>query len=86
MTKDEAIAILVSDNPRAAMGQIRIYVDAWAEYTAAAANIDEHGTVVQHPRTGAPIPNPYLPVRDRASATISKSRLQTDRLWRTTGA
>lgn len=42
------------------------YCEAFLEYRTAAANIAEHGAIVQHPRTGNPIENPYLAVRDRA--------------------
>jgi len=42
------------------------YADAYAEYRQAQANISEHGSIVQHPRTGNPIQNPYLAIRDRA--------------------
>jgi hypothetical protein len=42
------------------------YADAFLEYSVAMANIDANGVIVGHPRTGSPIENPYLSVRDRA--------------------
>lgn len=69
-------------NPRYSPADLVIYVDAVAEYKHAQANIDEHGTIVMHPRTGAPIPNPYSEIRDRAGRLIAKHpRIQTGDLW-----
>jgi hypothetical protein len=42
------------------------YADALLEYREATDNIENHGIIVQHPRTLNPFPNPYLPIRDRA--------------------
>jgi phage terminase small subunit len=78
--KRRAVAILTADNPRKA-DAVAIYADAWIEYQEAQRNIDEHGAVVFHPRTGAPIENPYLAARNRASALMLKIKLRTDRLW-----
>ena len=81
MTKEQALALLREANPRAQAGDLHIYVDAWAEYRAAQAKIDEGGTVVLHPRTGAPFANPYIPVRDKAGAVMSRLRIKADALW-----
>ena len=82
MTRDEVIAVLAEDNPRAGRGDLVMYAAAYLEWQYAAANIAEHGTIVAHPRTAAPIENPYVKVRASAMATMAKVRLrQTDRLW-----
>ena len=82
-TKDEAIEILRAANPRAPLGDVVMYVAAFSEWQVAAANIAEHGTIVAHPRTAAPIENPYIKVRAAAMAAMHK--LQTvrraDALW-----
>lgn len=81
MDKMTAVSVLTEDNPRASAADIAMYADVFVEYVKAQANISEHGSIVFHPRTGAPIENPYLAIRDRARATLSKTRLRTDRLW-----
>lgn len=81
MGKVTAIRILSEDNPRASKADITMYANRFAEYCEAQANIGEHGAIVFHPRTGAPIENPYLAVRDRSGAALSKTRLRVDRLW-----
>lgn len=81
LTKDEVIAALRAENPRAPAGFLQMYADAFAEYQTAQANIDEHGPVVFHPRTGAPIDNPYLKIRNGAAAALQKLPLKADRLW-----
>lgn len=47
-----------------------LYVDAFVEYSAAQENIQSFGSVVCEPKTGSPIPNPYLPIRDKAFARL----------------
>jgi phage terminase small subunit len=59
-----------------------MYADAFLEYTEATANIEENGTIVQHPRTANPIENPYLAIRDRAARKLAAMRkLKADFLW-----
>lgn len=61
---------------------IAIYADAFIEYKKAQANIDEHGTIVFHPKTGSPIENPYIQIRNKASAVIQRfDKLKTGDLW-----
>lgn len=82
MTKEEIIAALTGANKSARQSDIAIYADAFIEYQAAQKNIDEHGSIVFHPRTGSPIDNPYAKVRDRASATIRAMKsIRADALW-----
>jgi hypothetical protein len=48
----------------------------------ASANITQYGIVVQHPRTGNPIENPYLVIRDRAAKKLLAMRkIKADFLW-----
>lgn len=72
---------LVAANPYAKVEKIERYLDAYAEYQVAQANIAEHGSIVMHPRTGAPIPNPYLPIRDKAARAMDAAKLRTNDLW-----
>ena len=60
-----------------------MYADAFVDYQEAVANIRQHGTIVAHPRTHNPMPNPYLDVRDRARATLQRLNVrQAADLWR----
>lgn len=47
-----------------------MYAHAWAEYREAQDSITKNGAVVANPRTGAPITNPYLKVRDAAESKL----------------
>lgn len=86
-TKARAIRILTEANPSPMhAAAVRIYADAFTEYIDAQRNIDAHGTIVFHPRTGAPIENPYTKARDAASAKMLRIRLRVDRLWTELGA
>lgn len=49
-----------------------LYANAFAEYREAQESITKNGAVVANPRTGAPITNPYLKVRDAAEAKLLK--------------
>lgn len=79
---DDVIRILTEDNPRMRVDMIRIYASAFRDYQHAEANIAEHGTIVYHPRTGAPIENPYLKVRSGAQSTMLRCKLRNvTRVW-----
>lgn len=58
---------LLADNPKAPFDQVSIYADALIKYIEAEANIRKNGSIVAHPRTGAPIDNPYLKIQSAAS-------------------
>lgn len=75
------VAALRQQNPRAPAGDIQLYADALDEYRLAQANIAEHGAVVFHPRTGAPISNPYCVIRDKAAERIAKLKLKAEGIW-----
>lgn len=62
--------------------RVQFYADAYLEYMQATKNIDEHGTIVQHPRTGNPIENPYLAIRDRALRKLRSIKgINSQGLW-----
>lgn len=67
-------------NADASEVEIGIYADYMKSYTTATSNIREHGEIVQHPRTAAPITNPYLEVRDGAVKMLRTLKLNTGKL------
>ena len=86
VTRDDVIAKLRELNPRAAQMDLAMYADLFAEYRAAQANITEHGAIVSHPKSGAPISNPYIAVRNAAAKTLRALRIQAGALWDESGA
>lgn len=78
---DAAIVALTKDN-RGRDADIAMYAHAFVDYETAQANIAEHGAIVFHPRTGEPIENPYLKIRDRAGVTMRKLELRDGALWK----
>jgi phage terminase small subunit len=66
-------------NPRAPEDALRAYASALRDYVAAERNVAEHGAIVFHPRTGAPVENPFLTVRERCAATMSRCKLRETR-------
>lgn len=83
IARDEAIQILMDFDNELEMDRVCMYADAFVEYQEAQANIEEHGAIVLHPRTGAPIPNPYSDVKARAMKTMLSLKLgdATGWLW-----
>ena len=77
----EVVAILREQNPTKKDAELYIYATAFLEHAEAQANIDEHGTIVMHPRTGSPVDNPYTVVRDRAAKMLLSLALKTGGLW-----
>lgn len=74
MGKVDLAAELAKENPKARPVDLRVYADALQTYREAAENIDRCGAIVQHPRTGQPMENPYLKIRTAAGATLTKMR------------
>lgn len=66
ITRDRAVAILLEHNSERARHTIEMYVSCYLSYLEAQENIERNGTIVAHPRTGAPLENPYLKVRSAA--------------------
>ena len=54
-------------NPKIPENIMNIYLDMESSYINAQNNIKEFGEVTSHPRTGEPMANPYLSVREKAS-------------------
>lgn len=80
MTKAEIIAALIDSG--ATRDRATMYADAFLEYREASENIDKNGAIVAHPRTGNPIENPYISIRDRAGKKLDSMRkLKADFLW-----
>lgn len=70
-------------NPRAPEDALRAYASALRDFVAAERNVAEHGAIVFHPRTGAPVENPFLAVRERCSQTMARCKLRdTSEAWR----
>lgn len=83
LTRESVLAVLRAENPRVAPHDLVIYADAFLSYREAMANIEKNGNIVAHPRTGAPIENPYLKVRDSAIRIIrGAKRIKTGNLWK----
>jgi phage terminase small subunit len=74
MGEVDYVAVLVRENPKARIIDLEVYADALRTYREAAVNIKKNGAVVFHPRTGAPIDNPYLKVQSAAGAVLLKMR------------
>ena len=83
MTSDETLALLRQENPKARQDDLILYADAFLAYQEAVGNIAKNGMVVAHPRTGAPIDNPYLRIREAAGKTLARLRRvrNIERLW-----
>lgn len=83
MNREQLIEALVAANPKARLDRITIYVDSFIDYHEASKNITKHGNIVAHPRTGAPIDNPYCKIKAKATAVLTKVGriLKTDGLW-----
>lgn len=83
--KQAVIGVLQEQNPSASSQLLAMYADAFGDYRAAQKNIDEHGVIVVHPRTGSPIDNPYLKVRESARKALlelkGKGLPRVDVLW-----
>ena len=62
------------DNPDATSDDVVLVADALKIYAEGAANVRSHGAIVQHPRTGAPIENPYLRVMHGQVSVLAKMR------------
>lgn len=56
--------------------ELKIFADAKKSYNKAQENIEEYGEIVSHPKTGAPIENPYLKVRDMAAKQMLSFKKQ----------
>ena len=66
--------------------QANMYADTFLEYMKATRNIDEFGLIIKHPRTGNPIDNPYLEIRNGALKKLQLMKnIKADYLWKIYG-
>jgi hypothetical protein len=80
INKSEFIQLLVDEGIRIDLANQ--YADVFKEYIECTQNIDEFGVIITHPRTGNPIDNPYLVIRDRALKKLqAMETVQCDQLW-----
>lgn len=75
-------AELFYDNPYARLVDIRVFADTLRIYHEASVNIQANGAIVMHPKTGAPIENPYLKVQKQAGDVLSRGskKIKADRV------
>jgi phage terminase small subunit len=74
-------AELLADNLALRRVDVQVFADALSAYQEVWENIRKNGTIVMHPRTGAPIKNPYLEIQTRAGETLTKMRkVKADRV------
>lgn len=69
-SKNEIVDYLVVKGFRADIATI--YADAFADYRKAAENIEKNGAIVNHPRTGNPMENPFISIRNKAIPILEK--------------
>jgi phage terminase small subunit len=79
----DVLAELKKDNPTRRLIDLQVFADALTVYHEAASNIRQHGAIVSHPRTGAPIENPYLKIQTAKGAVLSKMQtVKADRVMK----
>ena len=83
LTTQRIRQLIQDDNPGAKVNDVETYAHQFTTYMESAQNILTNGTIVAHPRTGAPMENPYLKARNTALSAMTKlKRLRKlDRLW-----
>ena len=80
MTRDEIIKKLLAAGNK--LTYASMYADVFLEYAKATENIAAFGLIVNHPRTGNPIDNPYLKIRDKALKKLGGLRfVNAESLW-----
>ena len=72
--RETIIEILNKNNPDRSQVELAMYADAYIDYKTAADNIRENGAVCSHPKTGAPIENPFLKVRQQMQVALAKMK------------
>lgn len=77
---------LREDNPSKRSIDLRVFADALSVYEEAARNVRANGAIVSHPRTGAPIENPYLKIQTAKGAVLAKMvTIKSDRVLKLLG-
>jgi len=81
MAQIDLVAELTADNPGLSRVAIEVFASSLRLYCEAAENIARNGGIVAHPRTGAPLENPYLKVLERHGKLLREQRrIQADRV------
>ena len=84
LIKSDILQALIEHGVR--IDQANFYADTFYEYMKATRNIDEFGIIIKHPRTGNPIKNPYLEIRDQALKKLQLMKnIRADYLWKIYG-
>lgn len=75
--------LILADNPSARVVDVEQYAHQMLSYVEASESILTLGTITAHPRTAAPMENPYLKVRASSLAAMNRlKRLKrVDSLW-----
>lgn len=74
---------LKKDNPKIPLVDLRVFANALATYWEASENLRANGVVCSHPRTGAPLENPYLKVQAAQAPILARFRaVRSDRVLR----
>jgi phage terminase small subunit len=71
MGKIDPWSQIKKDNANMNEAVLRVYFDALGTYLEASKNVRVNGAIVAHPKTGAPIENPYLKVQQSCGKTIA---------------
>ena len=81
MDKIDVVFELLKDNPETRITDVHIIADALDTYEEASDNVRRNGAIVAHPRTGAPMENPYVKIANSKAVVLLKRRqVQTDRV------
>ena len=70
LSKVEIVNYLVAKGFRADIATI--YADQFISYRYATKKIEEDGLMVNHPRTGNPMENPYVAIRTKTIPILEK--------------
>jgi phage terminase small subunit len=81
MTRAEQLDALIKANPNTRLDRLNLYLDALDEYRLAQGRVASEGPIVLHPRTGAPIDNPFLRIREKAFRKLNELKVKADALW-----
>jgi hypothetical protein len=81
MNRQTIIDELMRLNKSMTPTQSRVFADTMLAYMEASRDIAKNGAIVAHPRTGAPMENPYTKIMKIAGDGLSKRRILTGDLW-----
>jgi phage terminase small subunit len=69
------------DNPHARLIDVHVFADALRIYHEASENVAANGAICSHPRTGAPIENPYLKIQAQQGIILGRMKtIKSDRV------